>query len=247
MIHYCQIAIDRPSATRVATSPAHPRAPWARAMIGTFSAVVLLATLAASLGAQAPAAAAGARAATDSAATATPTRRNLNWLSDRRAFSVGDILRVKVDEYALASANKGTTAESSRSRNMDLGINPPSTGASSAAMGPIDGSVATGDAGKSRQTGEATRGTRYVGELPVRVVAVTKEGLLQVKGTKLIDVDKNKQEMTLTGFIRPQDVTSQDIVESTAIADVQLAYKSKGGLGKPKNGIITKLVGILWP
>lgn len=214
-------------------------------MVGTFSAVVLLATLAASLGAQAPAAAAGAKPATDSAAA--PTHRNLNWLSDRRAFSVGDILRVKVDEYALASANKGTTAESSRSRNMDLGITPPSTGASSAAMGPIDGSVATGDAGKSRQTGEATRGTRYVGELPVRVVAVTKEGLLQVKGTKLIDVDKNKQEMTLTGFIRPQDVTSQDIVESTSIADVQLAYKSKGGLGKPKNGIITKLVGILWP
>jgi flagellar L-ring protein precursor FlgH len=79
------------------------------------------------------------------------------------------------------------------------------------------------------------------------VIAVTKEGLLQVKGSKMIDVDKNKQEMTLTGFIRPQDVNSQDMVLSTSIADVQLAYQSKGGLGKPKSGIITKIVGIFWP
>lgn len=245
MIHYRTLATPASSMpTLPAPVPASRRWRWMPALVSAFS-VLLLVTLAASLGAQAPAGAA-TRARADSNAAA-PARRNINWFSDRRAFSVGDILKVKVDEYALASANKDNTAEASRSRTMDVGIHPPSTGASTSALGPIEGSVGTGDAGSSKQRGEASRGTRYVGELPVRVVAVTKEGLLQVKGTKLIDVDKNKQEMTLTGFVRPQDVSSQDIVESTVIADVQLAYKSKGALGKPKNGIITKLVGILWP
>jgi flagellar L-ring protein precursor FlgH len=212
-------------------------------MVGALTAVAFLATLAASLGAQTPATAvpAAARPATD----ATPAARNFNWLGDKRSFGVGDILKVNVDEYALASANKGTIAEASRQRKMSIDIAPPSVGAS--ALGPIDGSVGSGDAGQTRQRGEATRGTRYVGELPVRVIAVTKEGLLQVRGSKMIDVDKNKQEMTLTGFIRPQDVNSQDMVLSTSIADVQLAYKSKGALGKPKSGILTKIVGIFWP
>ena len=81
----------------------------------------------------------------------------------------------------------------------------------------------------------------------MRVLAVTPEGLLQVKGTKLIDVDKNKQTLMLSGFIRPLDVSSQDMIGSDAIADVQLSYQSKGSLGKPKNGIITKLLGLFWP
>jgi len=53
--------------------------------------------------------------------------------------------------------------------------------------------------------------------------------------------------MELTGLVRPQDVNTEDVVESTAIADAQLSYQSKGGLGKPKNGIITKILGIFWP
>lgn len=241
MIHYLEV---RPTpAPAVVPAPSHPTRRWPspRAVLGSAVAAVMLVSLARSLGAQNRPV---ARAAAD---TAAPARPSYNWLSDRRSFSVGDILKVNVDEYALATANKEQLADASRKRSMDVGISPPSTGAASAAIGPIDGSVGTSDAGQSRQRGTASRGTRYVGELPVRVIAVTKEGLLQVRGTKLIDVDKNKQEMTLTGFVRPQDVNSLDEVASTSIADAQLAYKSKGGLGKPRNGIISKILGIFWP
>ena len=243
MIHFCALVPD------VAPKPAPSRQrPAKRAVLGALTGVAVLAGLAASLGAQAPASAAPASAApatAGAAAEGAPAARNFNWLGDKRSFIVGDILKVNVDEYALASANKGTVAEASRQRKMSIDIAPPSVGAS--ALGPIEGSVGSGDAGQTRQRGEATRGTRYVGELPVRVIAVTKEGLLQVRGSKMIDVDKNKQEMTLTGFIRPQDVNSQDMVLSTSIADVQLAYKSKGSLGKPKSGLLTKIVGLFWP
>lgn len=236
MIHYCTLAPE------VASSPLPAKSLLGSAksaMLGALSVFALIATIAASLGAQAPAT---ARPVAD---TTAPARRNFNWLSDKRAFGVGDILKVNVDEYALASANKGSNSDAARDRKMGVEINPPSMGAS--AIGPIEGSVGSGDAGRSHANGAATNSTRYVGELSVRVIAVTKEGLLQVKGSKMIDVDKNKQEMTLTGFIRPQDVNSQDMVLSTSIADVQLAYQSKGGLGKPKSGIITKIVGIFWP
>jgi flagellar L-ring protein precursor FlgH len=216
-----------------------------RTLVFVLAGLVAMLILAQALAAQQPRR--GQAPAVDSAALAREAAvQAYNWFGDRRTFAVGDIIRVAVDESALASATKNNVAESSRSRTMGVGIEPPSTGAE-AAMGNIEGNVRTSDAGNTRQRGEAVRGTRYVGEIPVRVVAVTKEGLLQVKGTKTIDVDKNKQVMQLTGFVRPQDVNAQDIVESAAVADAQLSYQSKGGLGKPKNGIITKILGIFWP
>jgi flagellar L-ring protein precursor FlgH len=176
-----------------------------------------------------------------------PATRSINWTSDRRAFQVGDIIQVWVDEYAIAEANKSTANSSSRRRRMDVGIAPPSLPGAASPMGAMDASVETGDGGDSRQRGNATRDTRYVGELAVRVIAVTPEGLLQVKGSKLIDVDKNKTTLTLSGFVRPIDVGARDIVRSEAIADAQIAYAAPGGLGKPKNGIVTKLLGLFWP
>jgi flagellar L-ring protein precursor FlgH len=62
----------------------------------------------------------------------------------------------------------------------------------------------------------------------------------------VIDVDKAKQEMTLTGLLRPHDVNASDVVSSTAIADAKLIYSSKG-LDKPKSGIVGRIVGLIWP
>ena len=83
--------------------------------------------------------------------------------------------------------------------------------------------------------------------MSVRVVSLTKEGNLQIRGSKLVDVDKNKQQMTLSGFIRPQDVSTRDVVDATRIADLQLVYAASGSLGKTRSGILTRILGVFWP
>jgi flagellar L-ring protein precursor FlgH len=189
----------------------------------------------------------GAQAAPARPDSTKPTARAINWTSDRRAFQVGDILQVYIDEYAMAQATKDNANSASRRRRLDIGATPPELPGSSDPIGPVEGSLQTGDAGDSRQRGTASRDTRYVGDVAVRVVAVTKEGLLQIRGTKTIDVDKNAAVLTLSGFVRPIDVGPRDVVRSEVIADAQIAYQAKGGLGKPRNGILTKILGILWP
>lgn len=190
-------------------------------------------------------AAAQAGAATDSTARATePRRRNISWLSSSREFRVGDIVRVAIDEYALAEASKATVSEASRDRQLGLGANVTLEG--KAIAGPADGSMEFSDRGASRSRGEASRGSRYVGEISARVIAITPEGLLQIKGAKVIDVDKARQEITLTGIVQPRDIDTRDVVASGAIADAQIVYTSRG-LDKPKNGLLGRLVGILWP
>jgi flagellar L-ring protein precursor FlgH len=130
---------------------------------------------------------------------------------------------------------------------MGVDVAPPSMPGGESALGDISGSVQTGDAGASSQRGNARSDTRYVGQLAVRVVRVTPEGLLEVKGTKTIDADKNKATLTVSGFLRPIDIGSRDAVGSEALADAQISYSAKGSLGKPKNGIVSKLIGLFWP
>lgn len=206
---------------------------WASVAVGL--AVILITAL--RLGAQA--------AAPDSA---RPTARvATNWLSDRRLFAVGDILQIRIDEYALAEANKDNTNSASRRRILEVGATPPSLPGSASPLPAVDASVSSGDGGESRQRGNASRDIRYVGEVAVRVVAVTPEGLLQVRGTKTIDADRNKATLSVSGFVRPIDVGPRDIVRSELIADAQITYHASGSLGKPKNGILTRILGLFWP
>lgn len=170
-----------------------------------------------------------------------------SWTSDRRSFSVGDIIKVRVDEFALAEANKDNLAAASRRRRLDLGADAETGSGSGSGVGPIHGKVETGDNSDWRQRGEASRNTRYVTEIPVRIVEVTADGLLRVEGKKVIDVDRNKQEMTLSGLIRPVDISASDFAFSDEMADMHLSYASNGGLGKPKSGIFGRIIGLLWP
>lgn len=240
MIHHCDVVATPRKVTIIPAVPAPDRARAVSTVIGAVSALLLLlSVVAASLGAQ------GAPARADSA-KATPTR-NIAWTSSRRSYAVGDIIKVMVDEYALAEANKDNSASASRRRSLDLGISPPSVGAATAGPGAIDASYGAGDGSTTNQRGNATRDTRYAAEIAVRVVAVSPNGMLQVKGTKLIDVDKNKATLSLAGFVSPMHISSSDMVGSDNIADMQLAYAAKGSLGKPKSGIVTKILGIFWP
>jgi flagellar L-ring protein FlgH len=211
---------------------------------------LLHATLALALPAALAAALPGALAAqtqgsTPPAAAAAPTSTpapRASWLSDRREFAVGDVITVFVDDYTIASAIKDNIATDRRRRNAGIDVAKP---------GPLAGSISAGvdsrNDGDSQQRGQARRENRFQSEMSVRVVALGPNGTMQVKGRKLIDVDKGQQDVTLTGWVRAQDVSTGNVVESARIADAQLTYVSPGPLGKPKGGILSKVVGILWP
>jgi flagellar L-ring protein FlgH len=173
--------------------------------------------------------------------TATTRKPPRSWTSDRRDFAVGDIITIIVDERTAASANKQTVATDQKRRKMGFDATLPAPAAGKNA------GIESSNDGSSRQDGQAKRGNDFVGEISVKVMAITKEGNLQIKGSKTVDVDKNKQVMTLSGLLRPQDVSSTDYAASSRIADAQLTYQAQGSLGKPRGGILTRVLGVVWP
>ena len=185
--------------------------------------------------------AAEAQAASTAAQTPTRTPRH-SWTSDRRGFQEGDVITVLIDEQTLAATLRGTSSSNSRSRDMSLGANQTIID-----LPRIGADVSSSDASQSRSSGDLTRENRFQAEMTVRVVAVEPNGLLELEGKKMVNVDKNTEEITLTGFVRSEDVSTGNLVESWRLADAQLIYTTTGSLGNPKSGIISRILGILWP
>ncbi len=169
-------------------------------------------------------------------------RARSSWTSDRREFVEGDIITVLVDESTLASARKGQTGTDMQSRANDVGFTPPG------AIVGIDATVGTNKRSTSDQQGSATRNLSFRGEMTVRVIKVVKEtGVLEVKGARTVDVDKNKQQFTLQGFIRSEDISRANTVASARIADAQVLYTLSGDLGATRGGMIGRLISAFWP
>ena len=59
-----------------------------------------------------------------------PARRLTSWTSDRREFTVGDIITVLVSDVTLASATKSQSGSDQQTRKNGLDIEPPKVGTS---------------------------------------------------------------------------------------------------------------------
>jgi flagellar L-ring protein precursor FlgH len=180
----------------------------------------------------------------DSLALQPPQR--LSWTSDRMRFGVGDIVTILIDESTVASANLTDNASESKDKALGLAIAPPSSpGAPSANM---DVTMDFNQNGVSRKAGEAVRKSAFRTVVAARVVAVSPSGMLQLKGKKTVNVDKNQQDVTITGWVRPQDINAgNNTVVSSRLADANVEVAQKGDLGKPRSGILSRILGALWP
>jgi flagellar L-ring protein precursor FlgH len=166
-----------------------------------------------------------------------------SWTTDRRDFKVGDIVTILVDEQTIASADKSNTDATGRS--MDAG------GGGSAVLpsGTKRGDVVfrTHLDNESSVRGQARRRDMLTTEISARVTAVEATGIMRIEGTRSIHIDKAEQSVTITGMVRSQDISARNLVESWRLADAELIYTSTGDIGKPKQSILSRIMGILWP
>jgi flagellar L-ring protein FlgH len=158
-----------------------------------------------------------------------------NWLADGTRLVVGDVVTVMVDEYVLASAD--VSRVDARQKDSNVGFDAAGTGV---------GVRSVNDA-FDRRRGENTRREAFTAELTARIIEVSTDGrLLRVEGSKTMKIDDHEQSLTLTGWVRPTDVTPENTIASARLADAQLFYSSNGVLGHPKEGIIAKILGIIF-
>ncbi len=204
---------------------------------GAATALLLVALASPSQAQARPAAGRAAPTAPAAAVRPAPT----SWLADSRQLAVGDVVTLYVDEAVIASARKTQNGRDQNQRDLAMGVTPPGDGA------PIRGSFSSSRRASSEQSGDMSRTSGLRTTVAVRIVSRAADGTYTVKGTRALNVDKNVQEVTVEGVLRPQDVTVDNEADGDRLADAKITVKQKGRLGKPRGGAIGRIVGLIWP
>jgi flagellar L-ring protein precursor FlgH len=149
----------------------------------------------------------------------------------------GDLVTVVVDEQTASRERVSRIADGNRSSTNRLRMDMPSSTQGA--------NIASGIMSNSRDVGEAGRSGDLTAVLTVRVMAVEPSGALRIQGARKVTVDGRLQTITLEGVVRAEDVDGSNRVLSSRIADAVITYK--GGKIGPRNGIMGKILGMLWP
>ena len=212
------------------------RRPWSS--IATL-VTLLVSALVMPLDAQTPPAPTATAPAGAVPAAPAPKPVRESWTTDRRIFVVGDVITILIDDYTISTAVTENNATDTRTSGVSITANLPT--------GSKGGGLDSRKKSDQQQRGSAKRENRFQNEMSVRVAAIGAGGLLQLKGTKKINVDKNSQDILMTGWARVQDISTQNVIESSRVADLQVGYAAVGTLGKPSRSIIMKLLGGVLP
>lgn len=158
--------------------------------------------------------------------------------SDHRANQVGDIVTILIVEYSSASSE----ANSKTSKNSDHGVSA-TGGAKSDAYLPLYGLRGQLKNGFDNEAATSRKGS-LTAKITATISEVTANGNFVVKGAREVLVNGEKESISISGTVRPQDIDSDNTIYSYNMADAKIAYNGKGLVDRgQKPGIIDKLLG----
>jgi flagellar L-ring protein precursor FlgH len=159
------------------------------------------------------------------------------WFEDIVARRVGDLLTVTLVEST--QANKSAPTTTAKSTDVSL-ANPTLFGSTPQFNTPGVIPLANNknntlafelsSANDFSGDGSSTQSNALSGNITVTVVEVLPNRYLFVRGEKRIGINQGYEYVRLSGIVRPQDITPQNTVESTRIADPTISYVGEGAL-----------------
>jgi len=153
-----------------------------------------------------------------------------NLYTDRKAFRVGDIITVTLQEKTQASKN--ASSDIAKNTKSSLGLTS-LFGAKPAVNNPLgsgDLSLDAGFSGNRSNTGKSTaaQGNSLTGSLTVTIAEVLPNGVLAVRGEKWLTLNTGKELMRIQGLVRADDIATDNTVLSTRVADARITYSGTG-------------------
>ncbi len=174
----------------------------------------------------------------------------VNLFSDLRARDVGDVITINVVETSKAS--KEAKTELARGNSVDAGI--------TSFLG-FESEIPTNRAGVSPSAligakydssfngnGKTTRNESMTAQISARIVQVLPNGNMVIRGSREITVNNEKQYIIIQGLIRQEDISVDNTILSSYIADAKIDYTGRGDLSdKQRPGWLSRLLNNIWP
>lgn len=167
-----------------------------------------------------------------------PKTSSTSVYADKKALKVGDIVTIIIEESAVSSQQASTDTKKDSALQTGPGV------------GKLLDKIplfkySGGDSMKA--SGTTTRASNFTTRMSAVVTKVLENGNMEVEGTKLVETNKEKEQVKLTGTIRKQDIQPDNTILSTFVANAQITHVGSGPIGsRQKEGIISKIFKILF-
>ena len=179
---------------------------------------------------------------------------------DHRARGVNDIVTILIAEQSSTSTDAKTELSKDQTRTTNVNQAPTLLDMIARrtvkwAIKPLLGwqtpsQIAENDTHQdssdhSKHTGEGKidRTAKTTGQITARVVKVLDNGNMVVEGRRSVIVNGETEVITLSGVVRPEDITSNNTVFSSQLADAEIQMVGRGVATEAQNpGIIYRFL-----
>ncbi len=165
------------------------------------------------------------------------------FFQDAKASHVGDIVTVRVVENAKGTKEAGTKTDRSSTLSAStasfLGV--PMSTVNDLQVGANFSNAFDGD-------GSTSRSGSLTADVTAMVTGVYPNGNMVIEGQREVLINHEKEFLSVSGIIRPQDIQQGNTVLSTVIADARIEYSGSGVVSeKQRPGWLARMLDFVWP
>ncbi len=156
-----------------------------------------------------------------------------SFFKDQRASMVGDILTVDINITDTASLSNTTstsrTGDQESSISGMFGLEAPLERALPGA-GSLETGLNTSSTSSSNGSGTVNRSENIQLSVAAVITDVLPNGNFIVAGRQEVKVNAEVRELLVSGIIRPQDISADNTVQHTQLAEARISYGGRGDL-----------------
>lgn len=163
--------------------------------------------------------------------------------ADRTAYAVGDLLTVLIEEQSSVAQDAADSRVKSKGNSLSASIPSATLGAENLwkAFTLPEWSIDAQkdfDAAASKESSDSLSAA-----ITVYITEVQPNGNMLISGDRVVNVDSNLLRFTLTGTVRPDDISRDNQVLSSRIAGASINYRTEGEFASSsKPGILSRLI-----
>lgn len=148
--------------------------------------------------------------------------------TDKKAMQLEDVITVLIVENAKATNDTKTNTDKSQDASVD--INPFNLAWAGGAGEDYTPKIGFGGglSQKYNGQGKTSRAGQVSATLSARIIAVYDNGNLLIEGNKEVEINSEKEILRVSGIVRPEDVSADNTVLSSKIADARIRYTGTG-------------------
>ncbi|MCE5286563.1 MAG: flagellar basal body L-ring protein FlgH [Pelosinus sp.] len=162
---------------------------------------------------------------------------NSSMFADHRAHAVGDILTIIISENSSATRSGNASNSKSASGSAEAGVG----------IFKFIGQASLGTKDSFQAKGAINNTNTVTGRITVTVQEIKPNGNMVITGKQSIKQNGEEQVINISGVVRPEDISADNTIPSSYVADAQIHIDGNGPIAKKqRQGILTQIFNFLF-